>query len=150
MCVPLVFFCMESIRIEKTQKAPLFILKDGYIRLAGRSIPQNARQLYNICLNWIDQYIKAPARETKVDLYFEYIDTSSIRCVVDILTKLSRISDNSNKRIEINWYYEKDDEDSRDLGCYIRQHLKVPFNIIDIEEGGDIPTPIPSSTNSVS
>ena len=134
---------MESIRIEKTQKAPLFILKDGYIRLSGRSIPQNARQLYKICFDWVDQYIQEPARETKVDLFFEYIDTSSIRCVVDILTKLSRIPENSHKRIEINWYYEKDDEDSFDLGAYIQAHLKVPFNIIAIEEGGDIPASVP-------
>jgi len=130
---------MESIRIEKTQKAPLFILKDGYIRLSGRSIPQNARQLYKICFDWIEQYVQSPARETKVDLYFEYIDTSSIRCVVEILTKLSRIPDTSNRRIEINWYYENDDEDSFDLGVYIQAHLKVPFNIISIQEGGDIP-----------
>jgi len=134
---------MESIHIEKTQKAPLFIMKNGYIRLSGRSIPQNARQLYKICFDWVEQYIQEAARETKVDLFFEYIDTSSIRCVVDILTKLSRIPEDSNRRIEINWYYEKDDEDSFDLGAYIQAHLKVPFNIIAIEEGGDIPAPAP-------
>jgi hypothetical protein len=141
---------MESIRIEKTQKAPLFFLKDGYIRLSGRSIPQNARQLYKICFDWVEQYVQAPARDTKVDLYFEYIDTSSIRCVVDILTKLSRIPENGNGRhqVEINWYYEKDDEDSFDLGAYIQAHLKVPFNIISIDEGGDIPAPLPAATGS--
>ena len=131
---------MESIRIEKTAKAPLFILKDGYIRLSGRSIPQNARQLYKICFDWVEQYIEKPARETTIDLYFEYIDTSSIRCVVDILTKLCSIQENSHRRIEVNWYYETDDEDSLDLGVYIQAHLKIPFNIIAIEEGGDIPS----------
>jgi len=133
---------MESIRIEKTQKAPLFILRDGYIRLSGRSIPQNARQLYKICIDWIEQYVQSPARETIVDLYFEYIDTSSIRCVVDILTKLSQIPVNSQNRIEMNWYYERDDDDSYDLGAYIQAHLKIPFNILPLEEGKDIPTPL--------
>ena len=134
---------MESIRIEKTQKAPLFVMKDGYIRLSGRSIPQNARQLYKICFDWIEQYVLSPSPQTKVDLFFEYIDTSSTRCVVEILAKLSSIPETSNNRIEINWYYEKDDEDSYDLGAYIQAHLKVPFNIIDIEEGSDIPTSVP-------
>jgi len=134
---------MESIRIEKTQKAPLFVLKDGYIRLSGRSIPQNARQLYKICFDWIEQYIQLPSPETKVDLFFEYIDTSSTRCVVEILAKLCTIPENTNNRVEINWYYETDDEDSFDLGAYIQAHLKVPFNIIAIDEGSDIPTPVP-------
>ena len=135
---------MESIRIEKTQKEPLFIMRDGYIQLSGRSIPQNARQLYKICFDWIEQYIQRPARDTKVDLFFEYIDTSSIRCVVDLLTKLCYIPEIAHKRVEINWYYEKDDDDSYDLGIYIQQHLKVPFNIIPIEEGEGIPTPAPT------
>ena len=130
---------MESIRIEKTPKSPLFVLSDGYIRLSGRSIPQNARQLYKICIDWVDQYISTPARETKVDLYFEYIDTSSLRCVVDILTKLSLIPSNSPNRIEMNWFYELDDDDSYDLGAYIQAHLKIPFNIITLQEGEDIP-----------
>jgi len=129
---------MESIRIEKTQKAPLFVLRDGYIRLSGRSIPQNARQLYKICIDWVEQYVQSPARETKVDLFFEYIDTSSIRCVVDILTKLSQIPEKSHNRVEISWYYERDDEDSLDLGAYIQAHLKIPFNIIELGEGEDI------------
>ena len=131
---------MESIRIEKTQKAPLFVLRDGYIRLSGRSIPQNARQLYKICIDWVDQYVQSPANETKIDLFFEYIDTASIRCVVDILKKLSRIPENSDNRVEINWYYERDDEDSLDLGAYIQAHLKIPFNITQLGEGEDIPT----------
>ena len=130
---------MESIRIEKTPKSPLFVLSDGYIRLSGRSIPQNARQLYKICIDWVDQYILSPTRETKVDLYFEYIDTSSLRCVVDILTKLSQIPADSSNRIEMNWYYELDDDDSYDLGVYIQAHLKIPFNIITLQEGEDIP-----------
>ena len=131
---------MESIRIEKTQKAPLFVLRDGYIRLSGRSIPQNAGQLYKICIDWVEQYVQTPAPDTKVDLYFEYIDTSSIRCVVDILSKLSQIPESGNNRVEINWYYERDDEDSLDLGAYIQAHLKTPFNIIQLGEGEDIPT----------
>ena len=135
---------MEIIRIEKTQKAPLFVLKDGYIRLSGRSIPQNARQLYKVCFDWVEQYVKLPARDTKVDLFFEYIDTSSIRCVVDMLTKLSQIHGVNHRQIEINWYYEKDDEDSYDLGVYMQAHLKVPFNFKSIDEGSDIPTPIPN------
>ena len=129
---------MESIRIEKTGKTPLFVMSDGYIRLSGRSISQNSRQLFKPCLEWVEQYILSPAPKTKIDLFFEYIDTSSIRCIVDILVVLGTIPKNSDKQIDINWYYEKDDDDAYDLGAYIQAHLKVPFNIIPIEEGTEI------------
>ena len=130
---------MESLRIEKSGKSPLFILRDGYIRLSGRSIPQNSRQLYKTCFDWVEEYVKSPAPKTKIDLYFEYIDTSSIRCVVDMLIMLVTIPKSSDKELEINWYYENDDDDAFDLGAYIQAQLKVPFNIIPIREGTDIP-----------
>ena len=130
---------MENIRIEKTHKTPLFILKSGYIRLSGRSIPQNAKQQYQICGDWVEQYVQSPAKETKVELFFEYIDTSSTRFIVDILSMISHMHHTSDNKVVINWYYEDDDDDSLDLGEYIHAHLKVPFNIIPIKEGEDIP-----------
>jgi len=131
---------MESLRIEKSEKTPLFIMKDGYIRLSGRSITQNSRQLFKPCLDWVKQYVQTPAIITQIDLFFEYIDTSSIRCLVDILVVLGTITkNNSDNQIKINWYYERDDDDAYDLGAYIKAHLKVPFNIIPIDEGTDIP-----------
>jgi len=130
---------MESIRIEKTHKTPLFILKDGYIRVSGRSIPQNAKQLYQICNDWVEQYVRAPAKETTIDLFFEYIDTSSTRCLVDILSIICEKSQDNDHQVRINWYYENDDDDSLDLGEYIKMHLKVPFELIPVEEGEEIP-----------
>ena len=131
---------MDNIRIEKTHKTPLFVLKSGYVRLSGRSIPQNSRQLYKVCFDWVEQYIQSPADETLIDLYFEYIDTSSTRCVVEILTSLGSIAAIDNtKRVEVNWYYENDDSDSYDMGLYIQTHLQVPVNIIPMQEGDDIP-----------
>jgi hypothetical protein len=121
---------MESIRIEQTQKSPLVVMRDGYVLLSGRSIPQNAAQLYKICFDWVRRYIQQPAKETRVDLYFEYIDSSSIRCVLELLTLLDSISARPRKHVEMNWYYEKEDEDSHDLGAYIGSFMKSPFHLM--------------------
>ena len=129
---------MESVRIEKTAKSPLFIMTDGYICLSGRSIPQNSRQAYQMCFDWVEEYVKTPKKETKIDLFFEYIDTSSIRCVIDLLVALCVIKD-EHHQVVVNWYYEEDDEDSHDLGTYLQSQLKVPLNVIPIEEDGEIP-----------
>ena len=123
---------MENIRIEKTQKTPLIILENGYIRLSGHAIPQNAREVFGICFQWLEEYLKSPAQETKVDLFFEYINTSSIRCIVDILILLCKIPEESSKTIEVNWYYEDNDDEAYDLGSYIQANMEVPFNIIPL------------------
>lgn len=128
---------MEEIHIEQTSKSPVLIFKDGYIRMSGRSIPQNARQMYQACFDWMDNYVKSPVPETKVDLFFEYIDTSSIRCIFEIFSKLCSVP-NAENLITINWYYEADDDDAHDLGAYIQTYLKVTFNIIPVLENQEI------------
>ncbi|MDR1673024.1 MAG: DUF1987 domain-containing protein [Bacteroidales bacterium] len=127
---------MESIRIEKTSKSPLFVLKDGFIGMTGRSTPQNARQLYQPCFNWMNEYVKKPLPETRVDIYFEYVDSASIRCVVDLLLLLEE--NKGDARIEVNWYYEIYDEDMHELGTYIQTFLKFSFNFIVVEEHQNI------------
>jgi len=129
---------MESVRIEKTNKTPLFILKDGYIRFSGRSIPQNAKQLYSICSDWVEQYFQSPAKETKVELFFEYIDTSSTRYVMNILSIINQMYCDNAMQVEVIWYYEEDDDDMFDLGEYIKVNMKMPFKIIPVKEGEDI------------
>ncbi|MDR2848341.1 MAG: DUF1987 domain-containing protein [Bacteroidales bacterium] len=123
---------MESIRIEKTAKSPLMVMKDGYIGMMGRSIPQNAKMLFKPCLDWIAEYVKHPEPVTKVEIFFEYVDTSSIRCVVDILTTLE--ANQHDSKIEVTWFYERFDDDLRELGTYIQTFLKIPFNYVLVEE----------------
>jgi hypothetical protein len=128
---------MENLRIEKTAKSPLFILKDGYIGIAGRSIPQNSRQLYKPCFDWVEAYVEKPLPPmTKVDIFFEYIDTSSIRCVVDMLKTLE--TKKQGTKIEVSWYYEVYDEDMRELGTYVQTYMQAPFTFIEVEEDSEV------------
>ncbi|MDR0815376.1 MAG: DUF1987 domain-containing protein [Bacteroidales bacterium] len=123
---------MESVRIEKTAKSPLMVMKNGYLGIMGRSIPQNSRLLFKPCFDWAEEYIKHPEPVTKVEIFFEYVDTSSIRCVVDLLTMLE--SNQHESKIEVTWLYERFDDDLRELGTYIQTFLKIPFNYVLVEE----------------
>ncbi|MDR0714631.1 MAG: DUF1987 domain-containing protein [Bacteroidales bacterium] len=127
---------MENIRIENTTKSPLIVMKDGYIGMKGRSIPQNSKQLYKPCFEWVADYIRNPAPLTKVEIFFEYVDTSSIRCVVDVLSMLE--SNPKGGKIEVIWYYEQFDDDLRELGTYIQIFIKVPFKYVMVAEDQEI------------
>ncbi|MDR1527066.1 MAG: DUF1987 domain-containing protein [Dysgonamonadaceae bacterium] len=127
---------MENIRIEKTAKSPLIVMKTGYIGMKGRSIPQNSKQLYKPCFEWVAAYIQHPAPLTIVEIFFEYVDTSSIRCVVDLLSLLE--SNLKKEKIEVVWYYEQYDDDLHELGTYIQTFIKVPFKYVMVAEDQEI------------
>jgi hypothetical protein len=121
---------MESLIIEKTNKSPLISMMDGHIHISGRSIPQNSRKLYQPTMDWAKKYVETPQPKTIIDLNYEYIDTSSIRCLIDVLKIFDECYVKEKNEIEINWYSEEGDDDMNDLGVYLKTYLRIPFNFI--------------------
>lgn len=124
---------MESLTIEGTAKTPnvKFDAEQGAIEIKGRSIPENSIEFYKPLVDWLEDYGKAPAALTKVNIQLEYFNTSSSKCILDVFKKLEAIYKAKNEVI-INWYYEEDDEDMLEAGEDYESIIRVPFKMIEI------------------
>lgn len=124
---------MEPIFIDSTPKTPLvkFIPEKGIIEIKGRSIPENSIEFYKPLVDWLDSYSKAPLAKTLVNVQLEYFNTSSSKCILDVFKKLESIH-KSNHEVQINWYYEEDDEDMLEAGEDYESIIRVPFKMIEI------------------
>ena len=122
---------MEEIILEATEKFPAIHLKDGFIGITGRSIPEDPKKEYKPILNWVKEYVKNPPPSTEVRIKIEYSDTGSTKCIFDIL-KVLAVCRNQNHRIEMvfNWVYEKGDGEIVELGEFMESKLNVMFNYI--------------------
>lgn len=110
-----------------------FDANTGVLTIKGRSIPENSVEFYKPVIEWLDEYIKQPQAKTVVNIQLEYFNTSSSKCILDILKKFEVISKNGNDII-INWHYESDDEDMLEAGEDYQSIIKAPFNIVEIED----------------
>lgn len=126
---------MENITMEGTAKTPdlSFDANTGVFDIKGRSIPENSVEFYKPVLEWLDKYTQQTQPKTVVNVQLEYFNTSSSKCILDILKKFEVIAKNGND-IVINWFYESDDEDMLEAGNDYKDIIKVPFNITEIEE----------------
>ena len=126
---------MDKIEIEGTPKTPTveFDAGSGVLKIEGRSIPENSIEFYKPIVEWLDEYGKSPKEKTEVNIQLEYFNTSSSKCILDVLKKLELISKAGNEMI-INWYYEEDDEDMLEAGEDYQSIIKVPFKMIETEE----------------
>jgi hypothetical protein len=124
---------MEPIYIESTPKTPLvkFIPEKGVIEIKGRSIPENSIEFYKPLVDWLDSYANNPLEKTLVNVQLEYFNTSSSKCILDVFKKLETIH-KSNHEVQINWYYEEDDEDMLEAGEDYESIIRVPFKMIEI------------------
>jgi hypothetical protein len=126
---------MGKINLEGTNKTPkiTFNEEDGVLELKGRSIPENSIEFYKPLVDALDVYSKNPKSLTRVNIHLEYFNTSSSKCILDIFKKLEAIK-NAGNDVNINWYYEEDDEDMLEAGEDYQAIIKVPFKMIEVQE----------------
>ncbi|MBR3980398.1 MAG: DUF1987 domain-containing protein [Bacteroidales bacterium] len=126
---------MNNIKMEGTAKTPdlSFDANTGVFDIKGRSIPENSVEFYKPILEWIDEYTKQTQPKTIVNIHLEYFNTSSSKCILDLLKKFEIIAKNGND-IVIRWHYEEDDEDMLEAGQDYQSIIKVPFEMVEVDE----------------
>jgi hypothetical protein len=125
---------VEILNLEASAETPavLFDSAIGKLELRGRSIPENSIEFYRPLNEWIDQYAVAPKELTVIDIKLEYFNTSSSKCILDLFKKLERLNGASD--VQVNWYFEEDDEDMEEAGEDYQAIIRLPFNMIQVEE----------------
>jgi hypothetical protein len=124
---------MESLIIEGTTKTPdvNFNAEKGLLEVKGRSIPENSIEFYKPLVDWLEEYAQNPLAKSQVNVHLEYFNTSSSKCILDVFKKLEAIHKNKYD-VQINWYYEEDDEDMLEAGEDYESIIRVPFKMIEI------------------
>ncbi len=121
---------MDKLFLPKTQNTPSvnFDPGTGQFAMEGRSIPENPGEFFDSLMDWLDEYFKSPAPKTVFNLNLDYVNSGSSK----YLLGLFRIFKNNyaiGADIEINWFYEEDDEAIESLGEHYLSILHIPFNM---------------------
>jgi hypothetical protein len=121
---------VNKLHILPTNNTPEILLNpEGIIIIKGRGMVLDNTEITNKIMNWLDEYIGAPAEITNVNVAFEYLNTYCTTKLVSLLRKISQVS-LQNKKYLIHWYYEDDDEDILERGEYISATLNIPVDFV--------------------
>lgn len=125
---------MEKLILEPKNKTPKldFDHNTGKMTVSGVSSAENSLEFYRPILSWIDDYKQAPQKDTTVDINYKYFNTSSAKCILDMLERFVQLK-STDTNLVINWYYEKDDEEMYDAGVNFSDILETTFNLIEVE-----------------
>lgn len=120
--------------IEATGKTPYIKVdkKEGLIELRGTSIPENTREFYWQFNRWMVEYTSNPAPKTKVNFALMYMNSSS----AVIITRMLRMIDDMiglKTEVSIDWYYENDDLEMREIGEYYDEVMNCEINLIAVD-----------------
>lgn len=124
---------MQSLVIESSNITPSvnFNVETGVLDLKGRSIPENSLDFYQPLYSWLDEYSLKPAVKTVVNVHLDYFNTSSSKCILDILKRIDKI-DEKGHDVLIKWFYDESDEDMMESGEDYMDLLDSPFELIEL------------------
>ena len=87
----------------------------GKLSFTGRSYPENSILFFKPVIEWMEQYITAPAGKTECSFTIEYFNSASRKCIINIFRILSSIHKKGHP-ITIIWNFESDDESIKEIG----------------------------------
>jgi hypothetical protein len=118
-----------ALKIEATEDTPYVELDEqGSIHIEGRSLPENVSLFYKPIFEWVKEYVKSPAGFTSVTIFLNYYNSSSFKCISDVLYQIATIQKDDN--IKVKWIYEEDDQSIYETGVELKEELKIPFELI--------------------
>ncbi|WP_424964375.1 DUF1987 domain-containing protein [Ekhidna sp.] len=121
---------MKPIKLQATRVTPAVLLDPsrGVFKMYGRSSPENSMQFYEPILSALSNDIHGDKVDVRIKM--EYFNTSSSKCIYDILKEVKRL-EAKGKRVMVRWYYDEDDEDMLEAGEDYSDLLDLPFKFIE-------------------
>lgn len=111
---------METYTTDPTSYLPLVEFStEGYLKMEGRAIPEDANKLFNPLISFIDELT---VTNVVFDIKLEYFNTASSK---KILEMLKHLDSNANiSEIIVNWHFEEGDDDSLETAEIYEDCLK--------------------------
>ena len=124
---------IDNLIIETTVKTPEVKLNsNGFLEISGKSIPENSIAFYQPLYAWIDNYATNPAAKTELKISLEYFNTSSSKCLLDVLRKLDVLNKSGKSSVSVTWYYEDGDDDMLEAGDDYKSLVPLPFSFMKV------------------
>lgn len=127
---------MEKLYVEQTKATPQidFNPQDNILRIKGQSYPENAFKFYDGILKWVDEYIEQVQEDAVIEVGFSlpYINTSSSKCIMMLLEKFED-AHTGGKSVNLNWFYDEENESELECAEEFKEDVTMPFNIIPVD-----------------
>lgn len=122
---------MHDLRIPATASSPYiaFDASAGVLAIQGESYPENALAFYRPLIDWLHVYLAETTRPIDLHIDLIYLNTGSIRFLMDILDLLEDAY-RDGRIVQVYWHYDEENDRSLETAEEFREDLSVPFTLL--------------------
>lgn len=123
---------MEKLFIEASEDSPeiLFDGNLGLLEIKGKSLPEDAIVCYSLLNKLVQEYVKKPKQNTAVNFRLLYLNSSSAKKILEIITLLENLP-SQGFQVEIKWFYHAEDEDMLEEGEGFTRMTNLPISLVE-------------------
>jgi hypothetical protein len=125
---------MQMLLIEPTKSTPRveFDKSSQIYRITGQSYPENALLFFTPVFQWLDDFLGNMTGEAEFQFGLQYMNTSSSKCIMDIIDMLDSAYARG-KKVAIKWLYDADNENLLECAEEFKEDVSLPFVIVPVE-----------------
>ncbi len=122
---------MQKLKIEATTSTPAisFDSENGILEIKGESYPENTKEFYKPVFEWLENFLKTSTDKISVNLHISYLNTSSLKAMMTFFDILEHAFE-KGREVEVNWYYNPENEVALEVGEEFEEDVEFPFNIV--------------------
>ena len=126
---------LSSGKTKEVEKGiPVVVVKERLkkVVIRGHSRMTDPEEFYKRLSDKLEKLYFSFNKTLVIDVYFEYINTSSSKWLYQVLIHLQNLY-RKGGLIEVNWYYESDDEIILEAGEVLQSLVAVPINLLSTD-----------------
>lgn len=105
----------------------------GVLSMIGESYPENTYEIFDQIISWVESFLGACDRPLRVELQLNYLNTSSIRAMIDIFELLQGAHD-EGRSLSVNWLYDMRNPRSAEMGEEFKEDYTFEFCIVPLRD----------------
>ena len=103
----------------------------GCLRLAGESYPENTYEIFDEIITWLETFLDSTDVPLTVELHLNYLNTSSVRGMIDIFDRL-QLAHDAGRALVVRWLYDIRNPRSAEMGEEFKEDYTFEFVIQSI------------------
>ncbi|HET8859756.1 DUF1987 domain-containing protein [Marivirga sp.] len=127
---------MSVLEIPAKEAAPYvrFDEENAYLQIKGKSYDDDVVMLFNMLRSKLKSFGQSNPEKLDVNIYLKYFNTSSSKCLFDLLIDLKELAENGTTKLNLEWNFVEGDDDMGEELEDFRDSLDMDFEIKPLSE----------------